>query len=197
MDGQQLYAGIDPGAMGGLAVVDRRGAYYLSVRWDRRDPASLYRRLSMLRPRLGMVYMERVRVFREDGIARALQTQQLLVNAGIWQGWLIALETDYRLIDPQSWQAATGLSRWRSRHQANPLSPTPLSLARRIWPEAQLDAQADDGRAVALILADLARRDALLGYRRGSPQTLAKTTKTTRRAPRGQTQRPQGRNHAR
>jgi hypothetical protein len=53
-----------------------------------------------------------------------------------------------------------GLHQWKKKLAINPGQLTPLTLARQLWPDAALKYQADDGMAVGLILADLARKQA-------------------------------------
>lgn len=71
-------------------------------------------------------------------------------------------------VHPITWQNAYSLAKWQSKVKDNPASLTPLKLARQLWPQAPLEFQADDGKAVALILADLARRDSLTGLDRAA-----------------------------
>jgi len=84
-------------------------------------------------------------------------------QAGIWQGFLIALELPVTLIPPQTWQAAHALYHWQARLKEDPSIFTPLTYARRLWPDAPLEFQADDGQAVGLLLAALAVSDDLRG----------------------------------
>ncbi len=157
------YLGIDPGVRGAMAVVDQAGHYLAAARWSKPRPRSIFHRLEALQGGLQAVYLEQVRVFPRAGMAHVTQGQSLLVNQGIWQGWLIALALPYRLIDPATWQSQAGLFHWRKKLAANPRSHSPLTMARQVWPQAPYTSQPDDGIAVALILADLARRHHAMG----------------------------------
>ena len=178
----QLFIGIDPGQTGGMGVLDQAGHLVTAVRWDQKDPAQIYHRLELMREQVSRVYLEEVNLPQTGaGLNFQHTPQALLVNQGIWLGWLIALSLPVALIPPQTWQAATGLHRWKSNLIKNPTGPTPLNLARRSWPTAPLEFQADDGRAVGLLLADLARRDHWLGIDRRELQKAAHDKKITKR----------------
>jgi hypothetical protein len=162
------YAGIDPGATGGLAVIDRAGRYVAAHRWQAKDPAKLFTLLQSLRGQvIGFVYLELVQTFPQMASGFQNRNQGLLVNLGIWQGFLLAAGIDYELISPLTWQAIHGLQSWVKRQEEWERSPvpgsvmphSPLSLARTTWPQAPLEFQADDGKAVALLLAEMARLD--------------------------------------
>ena len=115
-----------------------------------------------------MVYIENVNLpTGGEGLSNKFcATGNLLVNVGIWHGFLIALDMPVVSIAPATWQAAVGLHRWKSKLKDNPAGLTPLILARSAWPGAPLEYQADDGKAVGLLLADFARRDYLQGIDR-------------------------------
>jgi hypothetical protein len=83
-------------------------------------------------------------------------------------------------IPPATWQAAHGLFRWQSRLKKFPDDPTifsPLVYARRLFPAAPLEFQADDGQAVGLLLAALAYSDAFRGIDRTALQVVAQEKK--------------------
>ncbi len=78
----------------------------------------------------------------------------------------MALGQPVVLVRPQTWQACHGLYTWKKRLEDDPFADTPLLLARRLWPDASLEFQADDGKAVGLIIAALALSDASRGIDR-------------------------------
>ncbi len=85
------------------------------------------------------------------------------------------------LIRPQTWQAGCGLYTWKKRLEVDPFADTPLLLARRLWPDASLEFQADDGKAVGLLLASLARSDASMGVDRLAIQAKAQVKRVAAR----------------
>jgi len=109
-----------------------------------------------------------------EGIGHVINNLALVDNLGIWKGFCYAAGIPFTLIHPATWQAATGLRSWQAKQKLNPAAPSPLSLARQLWPAAPLPYLADDGKAVALLLADLARRDSLAGIDRAAIQAQAK-----------------------
>lgn len=175
------FCGIDPGQTGGIGVVDSAGLYVAAHRWDKSDPVRLYNILLLLRENLGKAYLEMINVHPGEGVGHVTRNQSLVANWGIWQGWLMAAGIPYTLVHPATWQAAAGLHHWQARRKVNPASPSPIAMARQWWPTAPLQAQADDGRAVGLILADLARRDHLAGIDRAAMQAHAQAKRKAKR----------------
>ena len=181
---KRLYAGIDPGQTGGLGIVGNSGGFVGCHRWNQREPRALYNILINYRDMIEIIYLENVNLPTGGaGIDnRFCATGNLLVNLGIWTGWLIALDLPVISIAPITWQAAVGLHRWKSKLVVNPAGLTPLTLARSQWPGAPLEHKADDGKAVGLLLAHLAQRDARAGIDRRVIQAQAATKKKAKRA---------------
>jgi len=156
------FVGVDCGKIGGLGVVDQSGQVVGAHRW--RPGSDLYNILSLIKNNIiGDIYIELVQVFPGLGRGLAVQTQSLFVNMGIWQGWCIALDIGFITVSPLTWQAAFNLTHWQAEKKVSP-----LELARQLFPGAALGSQADSGKAVALLLADLARRDHVAGLDRGA-----------------------------
>ena len=177
-----LFCGIDPGQTGGIGIVDRRGQFVGAHRWNAKSPRDIYIILYNIRDRVINVYIENVNLpTTGTGIDNQFSaTGNLLINTGIWHGWLIALCLDYCEVAPATWQAAHGLFQWKrklseARAPGSLVPHSPLSLARSQWPQAPLEFKADDGKAVGLLLADLARRDNRAGIDRAVMQQQART----------------------
>ncbi|MEW6385929.1 MAG: hypothetical protein AB1491_00210 [Thermodesulfobacteriota bacterium] len=182
---RSLFLGIDPGRKGGAGIVDDQGACVHSWRWKDSDPLYTWYHLCEYRDLLINIYIEAVRLFPALPKNVLLNTQALLLNAGRWMGMLDVLQVPYQLISVDEWQAHYNLTRWRKRKaridrvltqghvKLSPHTPgptTPLSLARTFWPQAPLKTQADDGMAVGLLLADMARQHHLQNFK-PQPQT--------------------------
>lgn len=172
---RMCFLGIDPGENGGAAAVDINGGYMGSVRWGRNKPPHILDWLGSLAVRV--CYIEKIEIFRQMPRNVILNMQGLLVNAGMWHGFLLCLGIPYREVRPQEWQAYHQLKAWKrgrdrlkAIRQDNAevqavldqaiLEGTPLGKARRRWPDAPLPSLADDGVAVGLLLADMARKQA-------------------------------------
>ena len=169
------FVGIDPGATGALGIVGERGEFIAAHRWRPGRARSLYHILYGIREKVRRLYIEQVRIFPREEIGFIIQGQSLLVNLGIWQGFALAMGLTHVMIDPATWQAAYGLTHWRTQGLHSP-----LTLARVIWPNAPLAHRADEGAACALLLADLARRDYQLGLDRAALQAAAAVKKKAR-----------------
>ena len=183
----EYFLGIDPGQTGGAAVIDRAGAYVLAWRWDIKAPATSYNKLLYFKGSIIKAYIEIIRIFPRETKGFITQGQGVIKNSGIWLGWLMALGLDQgqiSYIDPITWQAPADLHHWQNKQKANPTQHSPLTLARSLYPGAPLEFQADDGKAVALLLARLARGDHLVGINRNQikAQALEKRKAQKRRA---------------
>ena len=161
--GEKYFAGIDPGSTGGIGIIDSRGQFVAAHRWDQRNPARLYNIILLLYGMVDIIYIEDVRIFPRETKGFITSNQGLLINSGIWQGFMISAKIPYAPIPMATWQSASGLHHWQAKQKINPALPSPLSLARQLWPAAPLPCLADDGKAVGLLLAALAHRDSLAG----------------------------------
>ena len=179
---KNLFAGVDPGQTGGIGVVDFQGNFVAAHRWTKKNPRDIYSILYNIRERVIIAYIEDVRVFPRESKGFITSNQGLLINSGVWQGFMIALRISYQLIPMATWQSASGLHHWQAKLRANPAQDSPLTLARRLWPGAPLSAQVDDGPAVGCLLADLARRDHRAGIDRAVMQQKAKIKAKAKRA---------------
>jgi hypothetical protein len=154
MNNDNLYLGIDPGVGGGAGLLDSQGAYVDAWRWSKRDPLAAWHQMMKYADHIAAAYIEVIRPF--PGMAgKAFMT--LAENSGAWKMMMILQEIPWGEIEPNAWQSQVGLYRWKKKQEADPLHPSPLSEARRRWPDASLRYLADDGMAVGLILADLSR----------------------------------------
>lgn len=178
----KYHCGIDPGATGGIGIIDSRGQFVAAHRWNSREPVKLYNILILIKGMVDKIYLELINAHPGEGIGHLVNNMALVQNWGIWQGFCIAAGLPFVLVHPHTWQAAYGLRSWQAKQKISPAAPSPLSLARRLWPAAPLPCQADDGKAVALILADLARRDSLAGFDRGALQAQAQAKAKARKA---------------
>jgi hypothetical protein len=178
----KYFAGIDPGATGGLGVIDSRGWFVAAHRWNAKDPAKLFSIILLLKGMVNNIYIELINAHPGEGLGHVVNNMALVQNWGIWQGFCYAAGIPFTLIHPATWQAAAGLRSWQVRQKIDPAAPSPLSLARQLWPGAPLPCLADDGKAVALILADLARRDALAGVDRAAIQAQAQAKAKIKKA---------------
>lgn len=150
-----LFIGIDPGANGGAGILDARGRYLHSWRWQEGDSGESFtylKRAASTGP--CACYIEKISLFTSLSLPVLIQTQKLLINAGRWLQLLDLAGIPYTEIPPRSWQKAFNLTNWRK----DKAKGSPLALARTLWPQAHLPNQAHDGPAVALLLAELARQ---------------------------------------
>lgn len=180
---KKLFCGIDPGKTGGIGLVDVDGRFVSCQRWSDKNPVSHLYLLN--NDNIGLVYLEIISSFTQEiTTGQIVRNQSALVNFGLWQGFVLAAGFHFgpaggaHLISPRAWQAHPeyNLTGWQKRLVDNPMGPSPLMLARKLWPGAPLEFQADDGKAVGLLLANLARLDHAKGIDRGA-QTRAREAK--------------------
>lgn len=166
----ELYLGVDPGANGACAVIDADSAFMWCARWSLNKPFMISDALKGSSDLIKSGLIEKVSLFPQKGMGHSVAMQSLLVNAGIWQGFCIAHGIPFTLITPPEWQNMVGLQNWKKNEERlnrkgasvmGLIPNTPIRLARKLWPNAPLDHAADDGTAVALILAECARQQAI------------------------------------
>ena len=196
--GKNLFCGIDPGKNGGIAVIDQAGHFVNCQRWNEKNPGAGIYILSS--NNIIMVYLEIISSFtHETTTGQIVRNQSTLVNFGLWQGLILAAGFNFgpgggaHLISPRTWQAAPvyGLTGWQKkmeayeaggRHQFERSPETPLTLARRLWSQAPLEFKVDDGKAVALLLANLARLDHDAGIDRQAQARIREAKEKARKA---------------
>ena len=210
---KRVFCGIDPGRTGGIGIIDLAGKFVFCQRWSEKNPVSALYILN--RPDIEIVYLEVISSFtKETTTGQIVRNQSTLINFGLWQGFILAAGYHFgpgggaHLISPRTWQAIPGydLTSWQKRteayeaggpHQFAPRPDSPLTLARRLWPGAPLEFQADDGKAVGLLLANLARLDHARGIDRGELRRISEVKEKTRkkkiRAARKAAQNPENR----
>lgn len=99
-----LIAALDPGASGGLAVIDDRGrAQAWPFPATERDIHDL---VAEFAPRISVCYLEAVHSFPRQG---ATSTFAFGRNYGFLRGLLIALKVPFVEVSPQRWKKAMGL----------------------------------------------------------------------------------------
>ncbi|QHS08996.1 hypothetical protein [Sinimarinibacterium sp. NLF-5-8] len=144
------YIGIDPGAKGGLAMLDTHGGALFA---DGRCSTSAISVADALRSALAVASENESTVIAaiEKTAARPGQgvasMHQFGRNAGWWEGALAALQVPYSIVTPQRWQklvldsASGATTKQRS-----------VAQAQRFWPTLALR-KTDDGLADALHIA--------------------------------------------
>jgi hypothetical protein len=186
------HVGIDPGASGGIGIIDSRGQFVAAHRWQAKRPALLYEILLSIRGEIfnKLIYLERIQAHPGEGVGHVVNNMALVENYGIWQGFILAAGLLPVLVHPITWQNAHGLASWgKKRDEAlkagRPLPPSPLEVARSRFPGAPLEFLADDGKAVALLLAALSVKDRQAGIDRSalnaSREIKAKAQRATAR----------------
>ena len=180
-----VFLGVDPGSNGGWAAIDQDSRFLRGGRWRTSRVQDIVAQLAELKPQVAMCYLEEVRLFPTQSIGVIINVGALLINQGIWQGILITLGIPYQEITPNAWQNQVNLHHWK-KHMVGSKRPgvapnTPLRLAQELWPAAELTKDVEDGLAVALILAEVARQDALNPLKRQVQQALEVKPKRNRK----------------
>ncbi len=144
-----VYLGIDPGQTGAMALVDYHGDF-LEL-WDYYDGPTAVKVLETwhLLYNIAHVGLEKVHSMPRQGVASSFKFG---CNYGRYQGILDGLHLPYTLITPQKWQA--GVVPKKTGDSAKPS----LTVARQMFPSAELHLVKHHGRADALLIADYVRR---------------------------------------
>lgn len=143
--------GIDPGATGAAALIDLDGNFVEVIDLDS-DPAVTTSRLCTLVSGNGFrketfAMVERAQAMPKQGVS---STFKYGVGFGVILGTLHAMTISHDFVRPARWKAAIGLS-------GKDKDPS-LSLARRLFPAAELGLKKHHNRAEALLIAEYARR---------------------------------------
>lgn len=141
------YIGIDPGQTGAVAVLHPDG--YEVWDWPGDEVAAAERvRYIHNRYQVRLAAIEQVSAMPGQGVSSMFKFG---ANFGAWKGILAALAIPFRTVRPQEWQK--GLV----PKKEGTVKPS-LTVARRMFPLAELGRQKDHGRADALLIAEWARR---------------------------------------
>lgn len=146
----KAYVGIDPGQSGAVALVPD-GELPQVEEWPG-DPSAATDLLRgwVLEYDIQLVALESVHAMPKQGVA---STFKFGVNFGVWQGILSALGLPYLMPRPTEWQK--GLVRKSDGPDPKARS---LAVARRLFPDVDLQRKKDHGRADALLLAWFAQQ---------------------------------------
>lgn len=148
--GKGIYAGIDPGEHGAIAML---GSIMGEVQiYDFDDANGLVSMKAFAKDM--RVVIEKVGAMPKQGVA---STFKFGTNFGIWIGRLEALGIVFDFATPQKWQKAVFDSAVRKGMDRKRLS---LDRARRLFPQAGdlLARKMDHNRADALLMAEYCRR---------------------------------------
>lgn len=142
---RKAFAGIDPGQDGAVALLPADDLPQVEA-WpgDPSTAADLLRSWSMDND-IHLVALESVHAMPKQGVA---STFKFGVNFGAWQGILAVLGLPYLMPRPTEWQK--GLVRKSDGPDPKARS---LAVARRLFPEVDLQRKKDHGKADALLLA--------------------------------------------
>jgi len=140
------YLGFDPGAKGGVAIIDTEHSICEAWRYpgDVSEMAKLVRQIISDYGEIDLACVEQVHAMPGNG---ATSMFKFGTNFGSILGILSALSIPYVMCTPRKWQkemldAGTGETKERS-----------LNMARRLYPHVDLRYKADDGKADAIHIA--------------------------------------------
>ena len=161
-DKPKLFAGVDVGLQGAVGIVDEGGAFVAVVDlpiviapWNRRMICG--RQLADLAAEYDPCFsiIERVSSRPGEGVVSAFSFGYSAgIIAGVWCTHLLP----YQLLLPQTWRKRMGLSAGMPKSAS-------IDLTLTLFPDAapHITLKCHDGRAEALLLAELARRTKVAG----------------------------------
>jgi len=139
--------GIDPGQTGAVAFIHSDGYEVYDWPGDEVAAADIIRSVATRR-RIRLAAIEQVSARPGQGVSSMFKFG---ANFGAWKGILAALGIPFRTVRPQEWQKGI------VPKKEGTVKPS-LTVARRMFPLAELGRQKDHGRADALLIAEWARR---------------------------------------
>lgn len=153
----RYFLGIDPGQSGAFGLLTAAGAF-VAV-WDAPanpdDAADLLRGVLIravhdggpgTKPGDVTAVLERAQAMPKQGVS---STFSYGVGYGVLQGVLAMAGVSRVFVTSRRWKGAMGLTSDKEQARA---------LARRTWPDAELERKKDHGRAEALLIAEWGRR---------------------------------------
>jgi len=120
-----VFAGIDPGKLGGITFLSEEGVTCLPLP----GPHALRDLLVEWRPR--MLFLEKATTFPKDGRVGAFRYGHA---SGVIEGLLIALDIPHRLVIPSEWMREMH----KGTSSANDTKGRSVEAVRRLFPHADL-----------------------------------------------------------
>jgi crossover junction endodeoxyribonuclease RuvC len=141
------FLGVDPGATGAFAIIDRELDVYALGEFDKRDTVMELDRSVM------KCVIEESQAMPGQGVS---STFKYGINFGMWLEFLRIHRIPYQRIRPSKWKKVICDGGPRKGKEGKDYS---LELARRLFPSAadMLTRKKDNGRAEALLIAIYAR----------------------------------------
>ena len=163
----KVWVGIDPGLTGAVAlihgesplggVIEIFDAPIAVVKKGKKKqgvplPDEMARIFYGIRDYNPIVYIEQVHAMRKQGVTSMFNFG---MGYGMWIGILAALSIPYQLVTPQRWKKEMMHGMVTAEKDAS------LVQAKRLFPQVaeQLQRKKDDGRAEALLIAALCRKE--------------------------------------
>lgn len=142
-----LYAGLDPGVQGGMALLDAEAQFAVAYPWPdtERDLADL---LAQYAPHIRMAWLERVHAFPKQGVVSTFTFGR---SYGLLRGLLIGLKIPFEDIAPTKWTRVLGLKGKGRRQTRKALHK---SWAQQWFPALEITMRTCD----AILIAEYGRR---------------------------------------
>lgn len=129
----KLFMGIDPGAMGGLAIVDSEGSLITFIKYS--DEINEY--IKELNSEDTFCVIESQHAFPAQGITSMFTFG---TNYGIWIGYLRAFQLSHTFVSPTKWMKHFGTFSKEKRTRKKEI----FAIAKRLYP----------GKNIPLYMAD-------------------------------------------
>lgn len=153
-----MFAGADPGQNGGWAILDSNGKLFQAGRYED------WHRLILFLEDVHFAMVEAQQAWGSDSKAQSFSRAKLFENFGWWRGLFEGHGIKVETVLPRTWKAQFKLNLSPKRLSPVERSLTDkvkatmsLELARRLWPQAPLKYQKDNGVADALLIAEFGR----------------------------------------
>ena len=144
-----LFAGLDPGATGGLGLLSADGDFEAAYPFPDTE-RDIYELLAEYAPYISRAWLESVHAFPEHGRA---STFRFGVSYGLLRGMLIAMKIPFEDVSPQKWTKALGLVGGKPGRRKKNLHKY---WAQQWFPRLHIS----NATADAILIADYGRRQA-------------------------------------
>ena len=149
----KLYIGIDPGAAGGVCVIDEGGDIRLIANMAKITEPELVRHLSEIAPHVAIATLEKVGAMPKQGLSSTFKFGR---NVGMMEGLLMGVGIPYEMVTPQTWQKSLGVSRTDPSQAKTAHKRSLKEAAQRFFPK--FVKHITNNTADAVLMAEFCRR---------------------------------------
>lgn len=149
----KLYIGIDPGAAGGVCVLDESGEVKLIANMAKITEPDLVQHLGGIAPKVAIATLEKVGAMPKQGLSSTFKFGR---NVGMMEGLLMGVGIPYEMVTPQTWQKSLGVTRTSAGESKTEHKRKLKEKAQKLFPRHAK--HITNNTADAILMAEFCRR---------------------------------------